>query len=302
MVDGGTVQGGTARGGTAQRRTVVVTGGSSGIGLAAAVALAHTGDDVVLLGRHPERLARAVDAVREAGGRTPAAYRADFAVLDEVRTAGERIAADHERIHVLANNAGQLAPARRRTVDRHDVTMQTNHLAGFLLTHLLLDRLWAAADSGTPARVITTASLAEAWGWLDVDRPGEVPGRWLPSRWLAYGASKQANILFTVEVARRWTSLGIVATSFFPGLVQSRFGRRSLMFSLAKPVPVLFRTVEQGADTMVWLATDPAALLPGAHLAFRQPFGATGRSTDPDRARRLWDASLRAVGLPAAVH
>ena len=283
-----------------QRRTVVVTGGSSGIGLAAAAALARAGDDVVLLGRHPDRLARAVDVVRAAGGRTPAAYRADFAVLDEVRAAGERIAAEHERIQVLANNAGQLAPARRRTVDGHDVTMQTNHLAGFLLTHLLLDRLSAAADTGTPARVVTTASLAEAWGWLDVDRPGEVPGRWLPSRWLAYGASKQANILFTVEAARRWTARGIVATSFFPGLIQSRFGRRSLLFSLAKPVPVLFRTVEQGADTLVWLATEPDALLPGGYLAFRRPFGASGRATDPHRARRLWDASLEAVGLPAA--
>jgi NAD(P)-dependent dehydrogenase (short-subunit alcohol dehydrogenase family) len=283
-----------------ERRTVVVTGGSSGIGLAAAAALARAGNDLVLLGRDPDRLARAVGVVRAAGGRTPAAYRADFAVLDQVRAAGERIAAEHERIHVLANNAGQLAPALRRTVDGHDVTMQTNHLAGFLLTHLLLDRLSAAAGPDTPARIITTASLAEAWGWLDVDRPGEVPGRWLPSRWLAYGASKQANILFTVEAARRWTARGIVATSFFPGLIQSRFGRRSLLFSLAKPVPVLFRTVEQGADTLVWLATEPEALLPGSYLAFRRPFGASGRSTDPHRARRLWDASLAAVGLPAA--
>jgi NAD(P)-dependent dehydrogenase (short-subunit alcohol dehydrogenase family) len=280
---------------------VVVTGGSSGIGSAAAVRFARAGDEVVLLGRHPNRLARAVEQVRAAGGRTPAAYRADFAVLDEVRAAGERIAADHERIHVLANNAGRLAPARRRTVDGHDLTMQTNHLAGFLLIHLLLDRLSAAAETGAPARIVTTASAAEAWGWLDVDRPGDVPGRWLPSRWLAYGASKQANILFTVEAARRWTSLGIVATSFFPGLIQSRFGRRSLLFSLAKPVPLLFRTVDDGADTLVWAATDPEALVPGGYFAFRRPFGATGRSTDPERARRLWQASLDAVGLPAAV-
>ena len=270
----------------------MVTGGSSGIGLAAAVALARAGDEVVLLGRHPERLAAAVEAVRDAGGgRTPAAYRADLAVLDEVRAAGLRIAAEHERIHVLANNAGQLAPVGRPTADGFDVTMQTNHLAGFLLTHLLLDRLRAAAGDGTPARVITTASLAEAWGTLDVRRPG----RRQVSRWLAYGASKQANILFTVEAARRWTSLGVVPTCFFPGLIQSRFGRRSLLFSLAKPVPVLFRTVQQGADTLVWLAHDPAALVPGGYFAFRTPFGATGRSTDPGRARALWESSLRAV-------
>jgi NAD(P)-dependent dehydrogenase (short-subunit alcohol dehydrogenase family) len=274
-------------------RTVVVTGGSSGIGLAAAIALARAGDEVVLLGRDPGRLQRAVEAVREAGGRTPASYRADFAVLDEVRAAGATIAAEHERVHVLAGNAGQLAPTRNLTADGFDPTMQTNHLAGFLLSHLLLDRLRAAAAPDAPARIVTTGSVAEAWGTLDVARPG----RRQPTRWLAYGASKQANILFTVEAARRWTSLGVVATCFFPGLIRSRFGRRSPLFSLGKLAPGLFRTPEQGADTLVWLATDPDALLPGGYFARRRPFAATGRSTDPDRARRLWESSLGAVGL-----
>ena len=277
---------------------MVVTGGSSGIGLAAAVALARGGDDVVLLGRDPGRLERAVREVRDAGGgRTPAAYRADFAVLDQVRETGERIAADHERIHVLANNAGRLAE-RRRTPDGHDETMQTNHLAGFLLSHLLLDRLRAAAAGGTPARVVTTASAAEAWGALDVTRPGSVPGP-VPSRWLAYGASKQANVLFTVEAARRWATLGVVPTCFFPGLVRTGFGRGSLLFNLAKPLPMVFRTAEEGADTLVWLARADEALRPGGYFAFRRAFVASGRSTDPGRARRLWDASLEAVGLPA---
>ncbi len=273
----------------------MVTGASSGIGLAAAVALARAGDDVVLLGRHPGRLDAAVAAVAEAGGRRPAAYRADFAVLDEVRAVAQRIRADHERIDVLANNAGQLAVDGRPTVDGFDVTMQVNHLAGFLLSHLLLDRL-RAAGPGEPARVVTTASMAEAWGWLDVDRPA-APHPRLRSRWLAYGASKQANVLFTVEAARRWASLGVVPTCFFPGLIRSRFGRGSLLFSLAKPV--LFQSVEQGADTLVWLATDGAALAPGEYFAFRRPFAASPRSTDAERARRLWRASLAAVGLPA---
>jgi NAD(P)-dependent dehydrogenase (short-subunit alcohol dehydrogenase family) len=206
-------------------RTIVITGGSSGIGLAAARRFAAQGDEVVLIGRHPQRLARAVERVREAGGRTPRSYRADFAVLDEVRALGDRLNADLDRIDVFANNAGALVPLTRRTADGFDVTMQVNHLAGFLLMHLVLDLLKA----GAPARLITTASLAESWGWLDVDRPGASPLRFR-SRWLAYGASKQANILFTVEAARRWGADGIVATSFFPGLVQSRFGRTSLLF------------------------------------------------------------------------
>ncbi|MEV6487791.1 SDR family NAD(P)-dependent oxidoreductase, partial [Actinoplanes sp. NPDC051633] len=242
-------------------RTVVVTGGSSGIGLAAAVALARLGDEVVLLGRDPERLRRAVSAVGEAGGRTPASYRADFAVLDQVRAAGERIAAEHERIDVLINNAGALHSVRPLTVDGHDPTMQVNHLAGFLLTHLLLDRM-------SSARIVTTASVAEAWGVLDVDRPG----RRQLSRWAAYGASKQANVLFTIEAARRWAGRGVVPTCFFPGLVRSGFGTRSPLFTAAKLVPGLFRSNEQAADTLVWLATDPAALVPGGYFAWRGRF------------------------------
>jgi NAD(P)-dependent dehydrogenase (short-subunit alcohol dehydrogenase family) len=272
-------------------RTVVVTGGSAGIGLAAATRLARGGDEVVLLGRDPGRLRRAVEAVREAGGRVPACYRADFAILDEVRAVGARVAAEHERIDVLVNNAGQLAPVRRRTVDGFDPTMQSNHLAGFLLSQLLLERLRAAATPEAPARIITTTSLAEVWGALDVERPG----RRQTLRWLAYGASKQANVLFTVEAARRWAPLGVVATCFFPGLVRSRFGAASLAFAAAKLMPGLFRTPDEGADTLIWLATDAAALVPGGYFAWRRPFGATRRSTDSERARRLWDASLAAV-------
>ncbi|MEV4707632.1 SDR family NAD(P)-dependent oxidoreductase [Actinoplanes sp. NPDC049316] len=272
---------------------MVISGGSSGIGLAAAAALARRGDEIVLLGRNPDRLARAVDVVRTAGGRTPAAYRADFAVLDEVRDVGARVAEEHGRIHVLVNNAGQLASVRRPTVDGFDPTMQTNHLAGFLLTHLLLEPLRAAATESAPARIVTTGSAAEAWGALDVARPG----RRQISRWLAYGASKQANLLFTIEAARRWASYGIVPTCFFPGLIRSGFGRRSPLFSLAGTLPLVFRSAQEGAETLVWLATDPAGLVPGGYFAWQRPFGATGRSTDTRRARTLWDSSLVAVGI-----
>ncbi|MEV6595283.1 SDR family NAD(P)-dependent oxidoreductase [Actinoplanes sp. NPDC051346] len=271
----------------------MITGASSGIGLAAAVELARGGDEVVLLGRDAGRLQHAVEAVREVSNRTPVAYRADFAMMDEVREAGARLAAEHERVHVLINNAGQLASVRRPTADGFDPTMQTNHLAGFLLTHLLLDRLRAAAGTDGAARVITTGSAAESWGTLDVRRPG----RRQLSRWLAYGASKQANLLFTVAAARRWSRYGIVPTCFFPGLIRSRFGRRSPLFTLAGLVPVLFRTPAQGAETLVWLAKEPEALVPGGYFAWKRPFAATGRSTNADRADLLWESSLAATGL-----
>jgi len=266
-------------------RVVVITGASSGIGLAAAVALAQRGDEVVLLGRHPGRLAAAVEHVREATGREPASFRADFAVLDEVRGVAERIRAAYDRIDVLANNAGALAGPARMTVDGYDRAMQVNHLAGFLLANRLLDRL-------AGARLITTASLAEAWGWLDVDRPMERSF----SRWLAYGSSKQANVLFTVEAARRWAPLGVVPTCFFPGLIRSRFASTSPAFMLGKLVPVLVGSPRRGADTLVWLATEADAV-PGGYYFMRQEFVATPRSTNPGRAERLWRASELAAGL-----
>ncbi len=274
----------------------MVTGASSGIGLAAALALARAGDEVVLLGRHPGRLARAAIRVADEVGRRPATYQADFASLDEVRAAGARVAEAHERVDVLVNNAGGLAGWHRRTVDGLDPTMQVNHLAGFLLSHLLLDRLRAAARADGAARIVTTGSLAEAWGWLDVRRPAQPLLRYR-SRWLAYGASKQANLLFTVEAARRWAPLGIVPTCFFPGLVRSRFGLSSPLFTLSRVVPVLSRSPERAADTLVWLASDEAALVPGGYFAFRTEFVATPRATDPGRSAQLWDASLCAVGL-----
>jgi NAD(P)-dependent dehydrogenase (short-subunit alcohol dehydrogenase family) len=297
----------------ADRRTVVITGASSGLGLAAAAELARRGDDVTLLGRNPGRLERAVDAVRAAsGGRTPRAYRADFADLDEVRSVGERIAAETERIDVLVNNAGLLAPYPGATTGAgYDLTMQVNHLAGFLLAHLLLPRMTAAggrsgptgaADepatggAAEPARLITTASLAEAWSWLDVDRPARTGGR-NRLRWLAYGASKQANVLFTVEAARRWTPLGVVPVCFFPGLVRSRFATTSPLFMLGKLVPLLVVSPRRGAGTLVDLATGPAPR-PGGYYFMGTEMGATPRATNPQRAARLWAASLAAVGLP----
>jgi len=280
-----------------EARVVVVTGGSAGIGLAAAIELARRGDQLVLLGRHPGRLAPAVERVREAGGRTPASFQADFAVLDEVRAAGARIGAEFPRIDVLANNAGGLG-RWGRTVDGCPQTLQVNHLAGFLLCHLLLPSLRAAAQAtGTPARLITTGSIAEVWGWLDVDRPGEPLLRYR-SRWLAYGASKQANMLFTVAAARYWGPLGVSPTCFFPGLVRSRFATSSPLFMLGKLIPLLVVSPAKGADTLVWLATDPAGVeRPGGNFMLRAPLAASGRGVDPVRAGRLWQASRLAVGL-----
>ena len=164
--------------------------------------------------------------------------------------------------------------------------MQVNHLAGFLLAHLLRPAL-------ANGRLITTASLAEVWGWLDPKRPAATGGRYR-SRWLAYGASKQANILFTVEAARRWAP-AITPTCFFPGLVRSRFVRRSPLFALGSLIPVLVTSPKRGADTLVWLADPATDARPGGYYFMRSEFFATKRATNATRAHDLWEASLAAV-------
>lgn len=269
--------------------TIVVTGATSGIGLAAAEEFARRGDRVVLVGRDPHRLRDAADRVRQVAGRPPETQRADFAVLDDVRALADRLRTGHDTIDVLANNAGGVMLKPVTTADGFELTMQTNHLAPFLLSALLVDRL---------RRVVSTASAAHRSGALDPDQLSGPPARYRAMR--AYGSSKQANILFTREAARRWGPLGVLPTCVFPGLIQSRFGRTSALFSAAKLVPVLFQPPERGADTLVWLATDDDTPRAGEYYAFRRPFVASPRSVDDDRARRLWMASLAAVGLTDA--
>lgn len=268
-------------------RTVVLTGASSGIGAQAAAALARNGDHLVLLGRNPDKLAAVVAGIRTTTGTDPDARVCDFAVLADVRRTGQALAADYAEIDVLVNNAGLISSRRERTVDGHELTIQVNHLAPFLLTGLLLDRLVA-----TPAgRVVTTSSAAHAFGWLD---PGDLDfsrRRW--SRWRAYADSKQANVLFTTELDWRLRHSDVVATCFHPGLVRSNFGADSPLFALAsKLFPVGFVSPSQGASTLVLLATtDTGRDLPGAYFDSGRLSRATSRAVDPGLAERLWEVS-----------
>jgi NAD(P)-dependent dehydrogenase (short-subunit alcohol dehydrogenase family) len=268
----------------------VITGAGSGIGAAAAVELARRGVEVVLVGRRRANLDRTARQVAEVTGAAPASFAADFASLAEVRRLGAELRAAYPRIDVLANNAGLLGGLRHTTVDGHELVMQVDHLAPYLLTHELLGPLRAAGA----ARVIGTASLAEAVGVLD---PGDLASAHLPvySRWVVYGAAKKANILFALEASRRLADHGIVATSFHPGIVRSGFGRSSLTFLLGR---AFFTSPRRGADTLVHLATHPDGReFPGGFFARRRLRRPSPDAHDPDLARRLWDASAAAVGV-----
>jgi NAD(P)-dependent dehydrogenase (short-subunit alcohol dehydrogenase family) len=265
--------------------TAVVTGATSGIGLAAATELARRGARMVLVGRDEARTAAAVATVAAAAtGPAPEHFLADFARLDDVRALAERLRAAYPRVDVLANNAGGVVRRRTSTVDGYEATLQINHLAPFLLTNLLRESLRGG-------RVVTTASDAHTMGGLD---PADLTGRGgIYSLWLAYSASKQANILFATEAARRWPD--ILSVSFHPGVVRTRFGHDTIATVFFRFMPLL-RTPEQGADTLVWLATAPAGELTSGGYYERRTLRAPARqAADPALAARLWEASAAAV-------
>jgi len=265
----------------------VVTGASSGIGLAAAVELGRRGWRVALLGRDPGRLATALQQVGEVAAVPPRAYDCDFSSFAQVRRVAAQLRDDHERIDVLANNAGGNVGARRSTEDGFEATIQSNHLAHFLLSHELRERLRGG-------RIVNTSSRVHAQGRLD---PDDLNGEGRPFVSLGfYANAKQANVLFTVEATRRWPE--IISTAFHPGVVRTRFGRDSAIYSVFYRFAPGLRTPEQGARTLVYLATaDRDTLVRGAYYVDDRPRPAAPRATDPVLAARLWAASVNAVGL-----
>lgn len=266
--------------------TAVVTGASSGIGTAASVALARLGWRVALVGRDPVRLAAALSRVRrESTGPDPFAVPADFASFASVREAAAQLQ-KLDRIDLLANNAGAVAQRRATTVDGNEITIQTNHLSPFLLTHLLRDKL----EPG--ARIVTTASVAHSMGKLDPSDLRRANSQ--PNVWMTYGASKAANILFAAEAARRWPEL--LSFSFHPGVVRSNFGTR--LARLGYKLAVWMKSPEQGADTLLYLATAPSGdLVNGGYYDDRKLARPKAYLEDPALAAELWAKSVELTGL-----
>ena len=265
----------------------MVTGASSGIGAAAALELARLGATVVPVGRDRARL----EAVARKTGGDP--LQADFASLTQVRGLAEELLERHGRIDVLVNNAGLVAGKRTLTEDGHETTFAVNHLAPFLLTNLLLDRLHASA----PARVITTSSDAHRSGVLDIDDL-EGERRW--SSWSAYSNSKLANVLFTRALASRLQDTAITANSLHPGVIRTRLGRGAggvfgVGWRVAKN---FFRSPRTGASTIVYLAgSEEGGTVSGAYFVNSRQATPSLQAQDDDLAEQLWEVSARMVGL-----
>lgn len=267
-------------------RVAVITGASSGIGEAAAEALAQRGWRIAVVGRNPERTAEV--AGRVGGDR----FVADFDRLDDVRALAADLLARYDRIDALANNAGGLVRTRQRTVDGFERSIQQNHLAPFLLTNLLLPVLEAS-----DARVITTASSASRWGPVLIDDLGRDRRPWLGG-WTAYGMVKLANILFATELARRSS---VWSAAFHPGFVATSWGKDTLPLRLYRAIGTdrVGRTPQEGARPLIELADSPEPLAPsGTFFDYLRPGGRTHRqASDPEAAGRLWDRSAQLLGL-----
>jgi len=279
-------------------RVCVVTGASSGIGRATALALARMGATLVLVCRDPARGAAAAAEVRAAGGDGGVELAlADLSSQQEVRRLGEELVARHPEIHVLVNNAGVVNLRYSTTVDGIETVLAVNHLAYFLLTHLLLDRL---RGSG-PARIVNVASEAHRMArTIDFDDLGH-RHRYRALR--VYGHSKLANILFTYELARRLEGTTVTANCVHPGAVGTRLGQNNgrIATLLTKMLKPFFRTPEQGAATSVHVASSPAlAGVSGRYFVDCREARSSRASYDAELARRLWDESARLTGVPAA--
>ena len=276
-------------------KTVVITGASDGIGAAATRELSAQGANLVAVGRSAEKLARVAEGVRTQTGRDLRTHSVDFTALDEVRKLAHDLLEELPQIHVLVNNAGGIWPQRVVTGDGHEQTFQVNHLAVHLLTALLHDRLVASA----PARIITTDSGAHNTGRLELTDLETERRRYRSMQ--VYGTTKLQNILFTRELGRRLAGSGVLAASLHPGAVSTGWGRDNWFttFTTHFPVRNFFRTPEQGADTLVWLATAPTdEIETGGYYFNRRPGKLSRAAQDDQLATKLWDQTADLVGVP----
>src|SRR5215207_1335430 len=269
-------------------KVALVTGGTGGIGKAAATALTSMGAEVVVVGRNAEKGEAAVAEIREETGNDDVSVLlADLSVQAEVRKLAEEFGERHDRLDVLVNNAGLVLSERNETPDGIEAQFAINHLAPFLLTNLLSDILKKSA----PSRVVTVSSEAQRWGNMDFD---DLQSTRKYKGFPVYGMTKLANIMFTYELAERLKGTGVSANCLHPGPVSTNFGKNNrgamaLFFSAAKP---FMRSPEQGADTLIWLASSPEVEgVSGKYFSDRKEIEAKKVAYDLAVRRTLWKIS-----------
>ncbi len=275
-------------------RVALVTGANAGIGLRTVIGLARAGMRVVMVGRDKPRTEAARQIVIEqVPGADIETALADFSSLDEVRGLAADFLARHERLDVLVNNAGLISRHYAVSAEGYELTVAVNHLAPFLLTNLLLERLTKSA----PARIVTVASTAHRGARLDPATMTRPPD-WTPLS--AYGRSKLANILFTRALAKQLDPAVVTACCLHPGVIGTAIGDRAgsvagFGWRLAK---MFLPGPEKGARTSLFLATvgDPTPFH-GAYVVGKAITEPDAAALDDRLADALWQESVRLVRL-----
>jgi NAD(P)-dependent dehydrogenase (short-subunit alcohol dehydrogenase family) len=236
----------------------------------------------------------AADIARESGNPAVDVFIADLSSQVEVRRLAGEVLAAYRRLDVLLNNVGGFWAHRHATADGLERTFALNHLAPFLLTNLLLERLTASE----PARIVIVASGAQSMGKIDFD---DLMGERKYSGQAAYNQSKLANVMFTYELARRIEGSGVTATALHPGMTSTAFGSEDMARGWGPLVAVMrpfMRSPERGADTSVYLASSPEAEgITGRYFADRKPRTSNRSSYDTSTTTRLWQVSADLVNL-----
>ena len=270
---------------------VLITGATRGIGQAAVVELARAGAELAVVGRDPERVEMVAGEAEAAGGGARVhQHVADLSLMAEVRALAAEVLDRYERIDVLANNAGALFSTRHATAEGLERTFALNHLAPFLLTNLLRERL-------AGGRVVTTASDAHTGGLLDLE---DLQSESSYAAMRVYGTTKLCNILFTRELARRAPELR--ANCFHPGVVRTGFAKEEggiwkLLTTIGAP---FFRSPARGARSLVWLAlSEQAGALSGEYVEDEKVRTPSAQAQDSSLAAALWERSAELAGLPA---
>lgn len=280
-------------------RVCLITGASSGIGEASAIGLARKGASLVLLCRDRGRGEAAIARIRaRTGAGDIELLIADLSSQSQIRAAAAQFLDSGRKLHVLLNNAGLIIRERTVTGDGIETTFAVNHLAYFLLTNLLLERLRECA----PARIVSVSSSLHKRGYGDGRIAfDDLGGETAYSGYKAYGQSKLANILFTRELARRLDGTGVTANALHPGVVATGFAgnNRSALWRIARATYRPFSlSPERGARTSVWLATDPAlATVSGGYFQQCKQRQPAPQARNDEDAARLWRISEQMTGL-----
>jgi retinol dehydrogenase 14 len=280
-------------------KVVLITGGTGGIGKATAIGLATMGARVGITGRDPARTERAAADISTASGSAAVdAFAADMSSQVAVRQLAAAVLNAYPRLDVLINNVGGFWAHRHPTADGLEHTFALNHLAPFLLTNLLLDRLKASA----PARIVNVSSGAQSLGRIEFE---DLQGVRHYSGQRAYNQSKLATVMFTNELARRLEGTGVTANSLHPGVVRTIFGAEDQAgwFAVVSRVILPFlKTPAQGAETPLYLASSlDIDGVTGQFFANRKPRAANKVAYDTDMSARLWRVSADMVGMAPAI-